>query len=61
MSVIVVFLFAICNMLFVIFKCNINLICMSNVMVTGLLCISMLLVASYCNPGLFIVKFYWNI
>ena len=34
---------------------------MLNVMVTGLLCISMLLVASSCNPCLFIVKFYWNI
>ena len=30
-------------------------------MVTGLLCISTLLVASSCNPCLFIVKFYWNI
>ena len=34
---------------------------MSNVMVTGLLCISMLLVASSCNLCLFTVKFYWNI
>ena len=34
---------------------------MSNVVVTGLLCISMLLVASSCNPCLFIVEFYWNI
>ena len=34
---------------------------MLNVMVTGLLCISMLLVASSCNLCLFIVKFYWNI
>ena len=34
---------------------------MLNVMVTGLLCISMLLVASSCNLCLFTVKFYWNI
>ena len=33
---------------------------MLNVMVTGLLCISMLLVASSCNLCLFTVKFYWN-
>ena len=34
---------------------------MLNVMVTGLLCISMLLVSSSCNPCLFFVKCYWNI
>ena len=34
---------------------------MLNVMVTGLLRISMLLVASSCNLCLFTVKFYWNI
>ena len=34
---------------------------MLNVMVTRLLCISMLLVASSCNLCLFTVKFYWNL
>ena len=30
------------------------------VMFKGLLCISMLLLASSCNPCLFVVKFFWN-
>ena len=34
---------------------------MINVMVTGLLCTSMLLVASSCHLCSFIVKFYWKL